>query len=124
MNYLLKLEDKNISNKKDKVIIPIFDYDKYKGWAGGLIKINEFDYRIIDVCPVKVNEMPDGYRGRKTFIIRPRIIAKKLKRPELNIEHIIAEYKDILKNANPGDLDAKVFIKEFIKILEDLKEEV
>ena len=47
-----------------------------------------------------------------------------MKRPELNIEHIIAEYKDILKNANPGDLNVKVFIEEFIEILEDLKEEV
>ena len=40
-----------------------------------------------------------------------------------DIEYIIAEYKDMLKNADMDMLNKKAMIREFIDILEKLKEE-
>ena len=39
-----------------------------------------------------------------------------------DIEYIIAEYKDMLENADVNMLNKKVMIREFIDILEKLKE--
>ena len=39
-----------------------------------------------------------------------------------DIEYIIAEYKDMLENADVDMLNKKVMIREFIDILEKLKE--
>ncbi|MBY9021648.1 MAG: hypothetical protein KGD67_11360 [Candidatus Lokiarchaeota archaeon] len=39
-----------------------------------------------------------------------------------DIEYIIADYKDMLKNANMDMLNKKVLIREFIDILEKSKE--
>ena len=40
-----------------------------------------------------------------------------------DIEYIIAEYRDMLENADVDMLNKKVMIREFIDILEKLKEE-
>ena len=40
-----------------------------------------------------------------------------------DIEYIIAEYKDFMENADVNMLNKKVMTREFIDILEKLKEE-